>query len=83
MISEVSSSYVHHIVIYLCAELNDTFVGATGVCVDTHLAIQSCRGSEVIAAWAVGGTVSKRLSILLHVDTVSNINSQQLTSTPA
>ena len=57
-ISESSTPYVHHILIYLCNKLNHTFVGDSGVCEDTHIAIQTCLGSEVIAAWAVGGNVS-------------------------
>ena len=57
MIPEVSSPFVHHILVYLCAALNHTFVGASSICLDSHLAIQACRGSEVIAGWAVGGTV--------------------------
>ena len=62
------SGYVHHVLLYICAALNHTFVGASGVCDDTHLAIQSCRGSEVIAGWAVGGTVS-----LFHTMPVTTI----------
>ena len=56
-ISEGNSPYVHHTLIYLCAELNHTFVGASGVCEDTHLAIQSCQRGGIIASWAVGGNV--------------------------
>ncbi|XP_064399035.1 DBH-like monooxygenase protein 2 homolog [Halichondria panicea] len=54
-ISANSSAYVHHIIIYLCNELNNTFLGDSSVCEDTHIDIRSCRGSEIIAGWAVGG----------------------------
>ena len=57
MISEVGSPFAHHIIIYLCDELDHTFVGASDVCDDTHLAIRTCRRGEIIASWAVGGNV--------------------------
>ena len=66
-ISKVSAPYVHHILIYLCDRLNHTFVGASGPCEDTHIAIQTCRGSEIIAAWAVGGNVSNQQYVLFNV----------------
>ncbi len=57
-ISTNSSANVHHIIIYLCNELNNTFLGDSAVCEDTHIDIRSCRGSEILAAWAVGGEVN-------------------------
>ena len=38
-------------------DLNNTLVGTGGVCEDTHVDIQFCRGSTIIAAWATGGEV--------------------------
>ncbi len=57
ILSEGNLPYVHHMLIYLCTELNHTLLGTGGVCDDTHVDIRICRGSEIIAAWAVGGTV--------------------------
>ena len=57
-ITQHSSRYVHHIVIYLCDALNHTNVGDSTVCEDAHINIGICRGTGVpIAVWAVGGNV--------------------------
>ena len=50
--------YVHHIVVYLCSNLNHTHVGASSECENANLDIALCRGGgTIIAAWAVGGEV--------------------------
>ena len=56
-INEASAPYVHHILIYLCSELNHTSVGAGAECDSAQLDIQECRGGYIIGGWAVGGTV--------------------------
>ena len=59
MIPASSAQYVHHIVVYLCSDLNHTHVGASAECDNAHIDISLCRfGGTIIAAWAVGGEVS-------------------------
>lgn len=59
VIPESSAQYVHHAVVYLCSDLNNTHVGASTECDDVHIDIRLCRsGGTIIAAWAVGGEVS-------------------------
>ena len=49
---------MHHLVIYLCTSLNDTYVGNGGDCDDgVGSEVSECRGGRVIAVWAVGGEV--------------------------
>ena len=58
VISQSSTEYVHHIVAYLCTNLNNSHVGASNRC-SGEIDIGLCRFTGVIfAAWAVGGTVS-------------------------
>lgn len=58
-ISKNSSRYVHHILIYLCTNLNHTHVGASVECDNANAAISLCwGGGTLIGAWAVGGEVS-------------------------
>ena len=63
-ISEEGKRFVDHILVYICKQLNRTFVGASSPCDDTHIAIKACRRTgTVIAGWAVGGEV--RLYIII------------------
>lgn len=58
-IPESSANYVHHIVAYLCTNLNHSHVGASERCSGSHIDIEICRFTGVLfAAWAVGGTVN-------------------------
>lgn len=58
MISESTARFVHHIVIYLCSDLDHGSVGDSELCDGTHVDIRLCRLTGVLfAAWAVGGTV--------------------------
>ena len=50
---------MHHMLVYLCLELNHTVVGQSAECDSAHVEIQECRGGYIIGAWAVGGTVSQ------------------------
>ena len=53
---------MHHILVYLCSNLNHTHVGASSECDNANIAIGLCRGGGTfIAAWAVGGNVSIKL----------------------
>lgn len=57
--SESSAQYVHHMVVYLCSDLNHTHIGASSECADSHIDIALCRGNVgLIGVWAVGGDVS-------------------------
>ena len=54
-----SMRYVHHMIVYLCSNLNHTHVGASSECDNVNIDIGLCRGGgTIIAAWAVGGEVS-------------------------
>ncbi len=58
VIDESSASFVHHIVVYLCSNLDNSSVGDSEICDGTHIDIRLCRFTGVLfAAWAVGGTV--------------------------
>ena len=51
---------MHHMVVYLCSNLNDAHVGIGFECTDFSelTAISLCRTELVVTAWAVGGQVS-------------------------
>ena len=68
-IPESSKQYVHHMVVYLCANLNHTHVGAGIECSDItdRGAISLCRTELIIAAWAVGGQVSHVYNLAFNV----------------
>ena len=57
--------YVHHILVYLCSNLNHTHVGASSECDDVNIDIGLCLGGGIIiAVWAVGGEVSTLCALL-------------------
>ena len=56
-ITEGNTPYVHHMVIYLCSQLNHTVVGQSSECDSAHIQIRGCVAEEMIAVWAVGGNV--------------------------
>ena len=59
MIDNENFAYVHHMLIYLCAGLNETEVNDSAPCNgDVGETLSECRGGELIAGWAVGGVVS-------------------------
>ena len=54
-----SSSYVHHMLIYLCSSLDETEVGTSAPCEGmVGETVTECRSGSLIAGWAVGGAVS-------------------------
>ena len=57
-VTDESSRHVHHLVVYICVGLNHSREGDSVVCDNAHVNVRQCRGGTVIAAWAVGGTVS-------------------------
>ena len=58
-LSADSAAYVHHMLVYVCDGLEDDDLGAGGACdSDVSSRVQQCLGSILIAAWAVGGSVS-------------------------
>ena len=59
IITEGNEAHVHHLVIYLCAGLNDTHVGTSKVCTEgVGDEVNACRGRIIIGAWTIGGEVS-------------------------
>ena len=64
VIPESSVRYVHHMLVYLCSNLNHTHVGASSECDNANIDIGLCRGGgTLIAAWAVGGDVSTQFNV--------------------
>ena len=58
VISSNEFQYVHHLLIYLCNNLESTAVGASAPCGEAVSAtVSQCLSGELIAAWAVGGNV--------------------------
>ena len=69
VLSTESIRHVHHILVFLCEGLNYTGhseVGARRECDGISLEVEPCRFSTVIAAWAIGGSVSIHLIIYMH-----------------
>ena len=59
LIGNENFAYVHHMLVYLCAGLNDTEVNDSAPCTGgVGESVAECRGGELIAGWAVGGEVS-------------------------
>ena len=59
IISPNEFQYVHHLLIYLCDNLEATDVGVSAPCGGAVAAtVSQCLSGELIAAWAVGGNVS-------------------------
>ena len=58
IISPNEFQYVHHLLVYLCDNLNATDVGASAPCgAAVGATVSQCLTGELIAAWAVGGDV--------------------------
>ena len=58
IISPNEFQYVHHLLIYLCNNLEATDIGASAPCGGAVSAtVSQCLSGELIAAWAVGGNV--------------------------
>ena len=58
-LSDSSGSYVHHVVMFLCTNLDHGHVGTSEACIGTGMDIGLCRNTGVIiAVWALGGPVS-------------------------
>ena len=66
-INEASAPYVHHILIYLCSELNHASVGEGSACDSAQVDIQECRGGYLIGGWAIGGTVCPYFNCLRFI----------------
>ena len=69
VLSTESIRHVHHILVFLCEGLNYTGhseVGARRECDGISHEVEPCRFSTVIAAWAIGGSVSIHLIIYAH-----------------
>ena len=50
-------------------------MGSSVECENAHLNVRQCRGGTVIAAWAVGGTVSPepKVTVALHVCIITTL----------
>lgn len=59
VIPDSTAPFVHHIVVYLCSNLDNSGVGDSELCDGTHIDIRLCRFTGIVfAGWAVGGNVS-------------------------
>ena len=68
LIDNENFAYVHHMLVYICAGLNETQVNDSAPCEGgVGESLSECRFGEVIAAWAVGGEVSNILSFSLDL----------------
>jgi hypothetical protein len=67
IVTEGNEAHVHHLVVYICSGINDSHIGNGGDCKDDafEFQVRRCRSGTFIAAWAVGGEVSKG-SLLAH-----------------
>ena len=60
---------MHHIVVYLCSNLDHTHVGASSECDNANIDVDICRGGgTIMAAWAVGGEVRLRVPSQIYID---------------
>ena len=59
LIDNGNFDYVHHMLVYICAGLNETEVNDSAPCNgEVGESLGECRFGEVLAGWAVGGEVS-------------------------
>ena len=59
LIDNENFAYVHHMLVYICAGLNEAQVNDSGPCNGgVGDSLSECRSGELIAGWAVGGEVS-------------------------
>ena len=59
LIDNENFAYVHHMLVYLCAGLNETEVNHSAACHgEVGTSVFECLDGELVAAWAVGGGVS-------------------------
>ena len=62
-ISEGSEEFVHHMLVYQCPsfaindESDESLRTSSMECDNSHRIVQSCRGTNVLAGWAIGGQV--------------------------
>ena len=55
LVDEGNEAHVHHMLIYLCDELNTT--EPDGPCDDVSESLRNCLSGILIGGWAVGGEV--------------------------
>ena len=66
LIDNENFAYVHHMLVYICAGLNETQVNDSAPCYGgVGERLSECLAGEVIGGWAVGGEVSNILSFCL------------------
>ena len=59
LIDNENFAYVHHMLVYICAGLNETQVNDSAPCQGgVGESLSECLAGEVIGGWAVGGEVS-------------------------
>jgi len=59
LIDNGNSEFVHHMLVYLCAGLNETEVNVSAPCFgNAGATLSECLGGVLIAGWAVGGGIS-------------------------
>jgi len=59
LIDNQNIELVHHMLVYLCAGLNETAVNDSAPCFgNAGATLSECLSGDLIAGWAVGGGVS-------------------------
>jgi len=67
VISSNSTQHVHHMLVFLCATLNNSHVGTGSDCGSANVNIEQCRrGVKLIGAWAVGASVSCLYTVVIR-----------------
>ena len=57
VINPAGGSHVHHMLIYECDTLDDSYIGYSASCGAGGTVVSQCLRGTLIAAWAVGGEV--------------------------
>ena len=65
LIDNENFDYVHHMLVYICAGLNEAEVNDSAPCRGgVGVSLSACLAGEVLAGWAVGGEVSNMLILV-------------------
>ena len=63
LVDEGNEAHVHHMLVYLCNELNTT--DPDGPCHTVSESLSNCLSGLLIGAWAVGGEVGSYYATLM------------------
>ena len=77
-IAEESKPHVHHMLVYQCATislLTDELQDWSGECHSAPSTVESCRGTNILAGWAIGGEVNlnNELNIMIIMQVITSL----------